>query len=89
MPARPRPPTLRGIDEQVHKAEQAVAGKVSAKRNRFIQLAGGTRLVNRELGEKAQALAGLKGYVTNHRACPDGTPVTPEFVIGSYHRFSD
>ena len=22
------------------------------------------------------------------RACPDGTPVTPEFVIGAYHRLS-
>ena len=50
--------TLRGIDEQVAKAEQAVAGKVPVKRNRFIQLSGGTRSVNRELEEKARALAG-------------------------------
>jgi transposase len=78
--------TLRGIDEQVNKAEQAVAGKVPVKRNRFIQLSGGTRSVNRELEQKARALAGLKGYVTNLRACPDGTPVTAEFVIGSYHQ---
>ena len=78
--------TLRGIDEQVRKAEQAVAGKTPVKRNRFIRLAGGTRAVNRELEEKARALAGLKGYVTNLRACPDGTPVTPEFVIGAYHQ---
>ena len=78
--------TLRGIDEQVTKAEQAVAGKVPVKRNRFIRLAGGTRAVNRELEEKARALAGLKGYVTNLRACPDGTPVTAEFVIGAYHQ---
>jgi hypothetical protein len=56
------------------------------KRNRFIQLSGGTRSVNRELEEKARALAGLKGYVTNLRACPDGTPVTAEFVIGAYHQ---
>ena len=33
----------------------------------------------------SSALAGLKGYVTNLAACPDGTPVTPDFVIGSYH----
>jgi hypothetical protein len=33
--------TLRGIDEQVTKAEKAVAGKVPVKRNRFITLAGG------------------------------------------------
>jgi Transposase DDE domain len=78
--------TLRGIDEQVAKAEQAVAGKTPVKRNRFIQLCGGTRSVNRVLEEKARALAGIKGYVTNLRACPDGTPVTAEFVIGAYHQ---
>jgi hypothetical protein len=27
-----------------------------------------------------------QGYVTNLRACPDGTPVTAEFVIGAYHQ---
>jgi hypothetical protein len=78
--------TLRGIDEQVKKAEQAIAGKVPVKRNRFIQLSGGTRSVNRGLEEKARALAGLKGYITNLRACPDGTPVTAKFVIGAYHQ---
>src|SRR5262245_57444911 len=78
--------TLRGIDEQVAKAEKAVAGQAPVKRNRFIRLAGGTRTVNRDLEAKARALAGLKGYVTNLRACPDGTPVTPEFVIGAYHQ---
>ena len=78
--------TLRGIDEQVAKAEQAVAGKAPVKRNRFIQLSGGTRSVNRGLEEKSRALAGLKGYITNLAACPDGTPVTAEFVIGAYHQ---
>jgi Transposase DDE domain len=78
--------TLRGIGEQVARAEQAVAGKAAVKRNRFVQLAGGTKSVNRELEAKARALAGLKGYVTNLAACPDGTPVTPEFVIGAYHQ---
>jgi Transposase DDE domain len=77
---------LRGIDEQVAKAERAVAGKVAVKRNRFVQLSGGTRTVNRALEAKARALAGLKGYVTNLAACPDGTPVTAEFVIDAYHR---
>ena len=78
--------TLRGIDEQVAKAEKAVAGNAPVKRNRFIQLSGGTRSVNRELEDKARSLAGLKGYVTNLRACPDGTLVTAEFVIGAYHQ---
>jgi hypothetical protein len=78
--------TLRGIGDQIAKAEKAVAGQAPVKRNRFIQLSGGTRKVNRQLEEKARAIAGLKGYVTNLRACPDGTPITAEFVIGAYHQ---
>jgi hypothetical protein len=78
--------TLRGIDEQIAKAEKAVAGKTTIKRNRFVRLSGGTRTVNRTLEAKARALAGLKGYVTNLATCPDGTPVTAEFVIDAYHR---
>jgi hypothetical protein len=34
--------TLRGIDEQVAKAHNAIAGKAPIKRNRFIQLSDGT-----------------------------------------------
>ena len=43
-----------GIDEQVAKAEKAVAGKTPVKRNRFVQLDGGTKSVNRELEAKAR-----------------------------------
>src|ERR1700729_1768973 len=77
--------TLRGIDEQVTKAAKAVAGLAPVKRNRFIALDGAVKSVNRELEAKARDLAGLKGYVTNLAACPDGTPVTADFVMGSYH----
>src|SRR5215472_10489369 len=77
--------TLRGIDEQVAKAAKAVAGLAPVKRNRFIGLDGAVKSVNRELEAKARDLAGLKGYVTNLATCPDGSPVTAEFVIGSYH----
>jgi hypothetical protein len=70
----------RSIDEQVAKAEKAVAGKTAVKRNRFVRLTGGNRSVNRQLEAKARALAGLKGYVTNLEN-PD-----PEFVISAYHR---
>jgi hypothetical protein len=72
--------TLKGIDEQVRKAEQAVAGKAAVKRNRFVKLTDATKTVNRELEAKARALAGIKGYVTNI-ADP-----TPEQVIDAYHR---
>jgi hypothetical protein len=78
--------TLRGTDEQVAKAARAVAGLAPVKRNRFIRLDGAAKSVNRDLEAKARTLAGLKGYVTNLAACPDGTPVTADFVIGSYHR---
>lgn len=78
--------TLKGIDEQVAKAENAVAGKVAVKRNRFVKLTGATKSVNRDLEAKTRALAGLKGYVTNLTHCPDGTPITAEFVIGAYHQ---
>ena len=71
--------TLRGIDQQVAKAEKAVAGQAPVKRNRFIQLSGGTRKVNRTLEAKARALAGIKGYVTDLDA-------TGQFVIDAYHR---
>jgi Transposase DDE domain len=72
--------TLRGIDEQVAKAEKAVAGKVPVKRNRFIKLVGANKSINRALEAKARALAGWKGYITSLPG------MTPEFVIGAYHR---
>jgi hypothetical protein len=72
--------SLRGIDEQIGKAEKAVAGKAPVKRNRFITLVGGDKSVNRKLERKARTLAGWKSYITNI-ANP-----SPEFVIGAYHQ---
>jgi hypothetical protein len=59
-----------------------VAGKVTVKRNEFVQLAGATKTVSCASEAKARSVAGLKGYVTNLAACLNGTPITPEFVIG-------
>src|SRR6202158_6253632 len=70
--------TLRGIDEQVAKAERAVDGKAPVKRNRYIRLTGATKSVNRDLEAKTRALAGWKGYTTNL------TTVSAEFVIDAY-----
>jgi hypothetical protein len=72
--------SLKGIDTQIAKAEQAVAGKTAVKRNRFVQLTGARKSINRDLETKTRALAGLKGYVTN---LPEPTP---EFVMGAYHQ---
>ena len=70
---------LHGIDEQVRKAERAVDGHAPVKRNRYIQLTGATKSVNRTLETKTRALAGWKGYTTNL-----GQPAT--FVIDAYHQ---
>ncbi|HEX7430131.1 MAG TPA: IS1634 family transposase [Mycobacterium sp.] len=72
--------TLRGIDEQVVKAERAVDGQAPVKRNRFIKLTGATKSVNRQLEAKTRALAGWKGYTTNL------TGQSAEFVIDAYHQ---
>ena len=72
--------TLRGIDEQVAKAQRAVDGHAAVKRNRFIKLTGATKSVNRQLESKTRALAGWKGYTTNL------VGQSPEFVIGAYHQ---
>ena len=50
------------------------------KRNRFVQLSGGTKSINRQLEAKARTLAGLKGYITNLDA------PTAEYVMGAYHQ---
>lgn len=72
--------TLRGIDEQVAKAQRAVDGKAPVKRNRFIQLSGATKTVNRTLEAKTRALAGWKAYTTNLVDQP------ASFIIDAYHR---
>jgi hypothetical protein len=66
--------TLRGIDDQVAKAQRAV------QRNRYIQLSGATKSVNRQLEAKTRALAGWKGYTTNLVGQP------AQFVIDAYHQ---
>ena len=72
--------TLRGIDQQVAKAQRAVEGKAPVKRNRFITITGGAKSINRTLETKTRTLAGWKGYVT------DVVDTDPAFVIGAYHQ---
>jgi hypothetical protein len=72
--------TLRGIDEQIAKAQRAVDGHAPVKRNRYIQLTGATKSVNRTLEAKTRALAGWKGYTTNLVEKP------ATFVIDAYHQ---
>lgn len=72
--------TLHGIDQQVAKARNAIAGKAPVKRNRFVKLTGAEKSLNQALEAKARGLAGIKGYVTNLVDWP------PEQVIGAYHQ---
>lgn len=71
---------VRGIDEQIRKAEDILAGRTTPKRNRFLQVKEATTSINRTLEAKARALAGWKGYITN---LPDPSP---DFVINAYHQ---
>ncbi|MGV9713338.1 IS1634 family transposase [Gordonia sp. NPDC003424] len=71
--------SIRGIDEQIAKAEKAVAGKIPVKRNRFVTLKGADKTVNRDLETRARTLAGWKAYATNISS------PTADFVIGTYH----
>ena len=48
---------LRGIDQQIIKAEKPVAGQTPVKRNRFVELVGGTKSVNRGLETKGKTRA--------------------------------
>jgi hypothetical protein len=72
--------TMKGIDQQIAKAEKAIQGQAAIKRNRFVQITGATKTINRDLEAKARALAGLKGYVTNLQA------PTTDYVLGAYHQ---
>lgn len=74
--------SLRGIDEQIAKAERAAAGKGPVKRNRFLKIKDEKRAVNRELETKARALAGWKAYITN--LLPE--TASADYVIGAYHQ---
>jgi hypothetical protein len=62
---------LRGIDQQLAKAENAVAGRTPLKRNRYLRLTGATKSVNRALEANNRALAGVKA---TSPTCPTRTP---------------
>ena len=73
--------TLRGIDEQVAKAEKAVDGNAPVKRNQFIKLTGCDQECQSRFGGQSPRAGRLEGlHHQSHRA--DG----PEFVIDAYHQ---
>lgn len=56
---------LRNIDKQIEKAEKIVKGKTTAKKAKFLSVTTKKKQLNQTLVDKAKALAGIKGYVTN------------------------
>ena len=69
----------RNIEKQIEKAEKIVSGKVTAKKAKFLVIKTKEKQLNQALINKAKALVGIKGYVTNLDA-PD------EQIINYYHQ---
>jgi len=70
---------MRNIEKQIAKAEKIMNGKLAVHKAKFLSLKTKNKQLNQKLIDKAKALAGVKGYVTN-LAVPD------EQVIASYHQ---
>jgi hypothetical protein len=69
----------RNIEKQIMKAELIINGKRSVHKTKFLSIKTKDKQLNQKLIDKAKALVGVKGYVTN-LAVPD------EQVIASYHQ---
>lgn len=70
---------IRNIEKQLLKARRIVSGKAPVKRNRFLTLKTQGKKLNQVMIDKAYALAGIKGYVTD-------LDFPPQEVIDAYHQ---
>jgi transposase len=70
---------LRNIDKQVAKARKALSGQIPAHRTKFLTVKAKSKQLNQKLIDKAKALAGVKGYVTN-------LDIPDQQVIDYYHQ---
>lgn len=70
---------IKNIEKQVAKAQRIVYGQAPVKRNRFLTLQARWKKLNQILIDKAYALAGIKGYVTNLN-------LPAEKIIAAYHQ---
>jgi hypothetical protein len=73
---------LRNIDKQIEKAKKIVSGKTTAKKAKFLSVATKKKQLNQALIDKAKALVGIKGYVTNLPT----TEASNARVIAYYHQ---
>lgn len=69
----------RNIEKQIAKAEKIASGKAPTKKAKFLTVTTKERKLNLALIDKAKALVGIKGYVTNLDT-PD------EQIIAYYHQ---
>jgi len=70
---------LRNIEKQIAKAKKALSGQIPANRTKFLTIKAKSKQLNQKLIDKARALAGIKGYVTN-------LDIPDEEVIAYYHQ---
>jgi transposase len=70
---------MRNIEKQITKAQRIISGKSPAHKAKFVTVKTKTKILNHKLIEKAYALAGIKGYVTN-------LDIPDQQVIDSYHQ---
>jgi hypothetical protein len=67
------------IERQIDKAEKIIGGKTALRKTKFLSIKTKDKKLNQALIDKAKALAGIKGYITNL----DGPDVQ---VISAYHQ---
>jgi hypothetical protein len=70
---------MRNIEKQIAKAEKIINGKIAVQKAKFLSVKTKEKKLNQTLLDKAKALVGVKGYVTNLNI-PD------EQVITAYHQ---
>jgi transposase len=67
------------IDKQIEKAEKIINGKTSLRKTKFLSVKTKDKKLNQALIDKAKALAGIKGYITN-------LDVPDVQIIEAYHQ---
>lgn len=69
----------RNIEKQVAKATKVLNGQAPTTKTKFLNIEAKKKQLNQKLIDKAKALAGIKGYVTN-------LDIPDEQVIAYYHQ---
>jgi hypothetical protein len=69
----------RNIEKQVAKAMKVISSQVPTTKTKFLSVVAKKKQLNQKLIDKAMALAGVKGYVTN-------LDIADEQVIAYYHQ---